>query len=166
MILVALGANLDHPVHGAPHHTLRAALTMMGVLDIVVERTSRFYRSPAVPPSQQPPFVNAVAAVSTALPARQLLDRLIDIERVFGRARRTRWEARVLDLDLIDYEGQVVSIDALTLPHPRLHERGFVLKPLLDVAPTWSHPTLGRKARELLADCSERDAVVVLAEEA
>lgn len=112
--------------------------------------TSLFYETAPVPVSDQPWFVNAVAAVETDLDAASLLAVLHQVEQEFGRVRRERNEARVLDLDLIDYKG-MVSAGSPLLPHPRMAERAFVLLPLRDVAPGWRHPVSGRTVDDLIA---------------
>ena len=149
MVLVALGANLPSDA-GGPRDTCEAALSMMGENAITVDRRSRWYRSAPVPASSQPWFVNGVVSVSTALDAAGLLARLLDIETRLGRTRGERWAARVIDLDLLAYRGMVSTTSALELPHPRLHERAFVLLPLADVAPAWRHPVLGKRVHELI----------------
>ena len=161
MILVALGGNLA-TLFGTPLSTLKAALAQMPDYGIDVSRCSSFYKTPAVTPDAQPPYVNAVAVVETAMPASELLSALHRIEAQFGRRRQTRWAARTLDLDLLDYGGEVVidsgprGLEAgvgplpLALPHPGIPERGFVLVPLAEVAPEWRHPVMGESAAELL----------------
>jgi 2-amino-4-hydroxy-6-hydroxymethyldihydropteridine diphosphokinase len=101
----------------------------------------------------QPPFLNAVVRFETALDPVALLDALKGIERAAGRpeADPRRWGPRTLDLDLLDLGGAVLEADALTLPHPRIAERAFVLVPLCEIAPHWTHPVTGRTAVEMLA---------------
>jgi 2-amino-4-hydroxy-6-hydroxymethyldihydropteridine diphosphokinase len=84
-----------------------------------------------------------------------VLQTLLAIERQFGRVRKTRWEPRSLDLDLIDYGGLILDTDILSLPHPRLHERGFVLRPLMDLDATWRHPDTGIPISELLENAGD-----------
>lgn len=149
MIYIALGANMPSTV-GPPAVTLRKALEAMGLRGIRVAAVSAFYRSPAWPAGAQPDFVNAVAMVKTKLLPADLLHELLAIEKAFGRVRKTKWEPRSLDLDLIDYGGLVSDAPHLMLPHPWLHERAFVLRPLFDVAPGWRHPDTGQGISELL----------------
>lgn len=149
MIYIALGANISSPV-GLPEATLRAALAAMPARGVRVVGVSPFYRSPAWPNEDQPPFVNAVAEVRTKLLPAVLMRELLAIEKAFGRVRKTKWEPRSLDLDLIDYGGLVTDAEHLMLPHPWLHERAFVLRPLADVAPAWRHPDTGQSVSALL----------------
>lgn len=154
MILIGLGANLKSERGGTPRHTLEAALGNMEAAGVRVVRRSRWYRSAPVPPSAQPWYVNGVAAVETALTPAALLLALHRVEAEFGRERGEMGAARTLDLDLLDYAGMVSAGEGgmPILPHPRLHERTFVLLPLAEVAPNWRHPALGKGVEELIAD--------------
>jgi 2-amino-4-hydroxy-6-hydroxymethyldihydropteridine diphosphokinase len=164
MIFIALGANLPSARFGPPRATLEAALAALGDMGLDVVRRSRWYESTAVPPSDQPNFVNGVAAVETELGPEDVLARLHAVEAEFGRERRVRWEARVVDLDLIAYDDLVkgraaTQMKELVLPHPRMQERLFVLKPLAEIAPEWRHPVLGKTAAEMMAGLPEGDRV-------
>jgi 2-amino-4-hydroxy-6-hydroxymethyldihydropteridine diphosphokinase len=150
MILVALGANLPSPVHGGPRETLEAALVELDRAGLRVVARSAWYETAPVPLSDQPWYVNGVVAVTSPLGAADVLDELHRIEAAFGRVRTEANAPRVLDLDLLAY-GDRVSPDRPLLPHPRLHERAFVLRPLADVAPDWRHPVLGVGLDEMLA---------------
>ena len=146
-VFVGMGANLDHPVYGRPAATLTTAL---GALEQAgagtVRKLSGWFESAPVPRSDQNWYVNAVAQIDTKLPPRELLDLLHNVEAEFGRIRCGRNEARLIDLDLIDYGGLVrhdEGANAMQLPHPRCCERRFVLYPLRDIAPRWRHPASG-----------------------
>lgn len=155
MILLGLGGNLPSAAHGPPQATLSAALAELERAGVRILRRSPWYRSAPVPAGGQPWFINAVAVAATALPPRPVLDLLHQVERDFGRIRRERNEARPIDLDLLAYddivEGDAAAGTGLVLPHPRLHERAFVLLPLRDVAPLWRHPATGATLDEMIA---------------
>ena len=141
MAVVGLGANLgdaEASVHGA-----------IGVLDLLPStcllRVSKLYRTPAWGLTEQPDFVNAVAMLETGLGARVLLNHLLSIERDFGRTRMPgeRWGPRTLDLDLLLFGEDMIDEPGLQVPHPHLHERTFVLLPLLEIAPELLIPGVG-----------------------
>jgi len=152
-IYIALGANL--PSHfGAPRVTLETALDMLAAEKVAVRKRSSWWRSAAVPASDQPDFINGVAEVDTDLAPAALLGLLHRVETICGRLRQQRWEARPLDLDLLDYRGRVEAGDPAAespvLPHPRLPERLFVLLPLQEIAPDWRHPVSGAALADLV----------------
>jgi len=151
VILIGIGGNLASPRFGSPLDTLAAALVALQAEGIRVITRSGWYRTEPVPRSDQPWFVNAVASLATHLAARDLLAALQTLEEQFGRVRSERNAPRVLDLDLLDYEGQVTDTTSLVLPHPRLHQRRFVLLPLAEIAPDWRHPLSRLTAKQLLS---------------
>lgn len=147
-----MGANLPSERFGSPRQACEAALARLAELDVTVVRRSRWYTSAPVPPSHQPWFVNGVAVVATELGPGDLLATLHRIEDEFGRVRRVRNEARVIDLDLLAYGDLVLRHgEGLVLPHPRLRTRAFVLLPLAEVAPDWRHPVSGESVADLIA---------------
>jgi 2-amino-4-hydroxy-6-hydroxymethyldihydropteridine diphosphokinase len=150
VILVGIGSNLAAPGFGSPQDTAKAALGQLPTIGVAVVRCSPWFLSQPVPPSDQPWYVNAVAVVETRLAPVALLAALLALEARFGRRRGVPNAARTLDLDLLDYDGRQALTPRLTLPHPRLHERRFVLAPLTEVAPHWRHPRLAMTASELL----------------
>lgn len=149
MILIALGSNL-HGASGGPRATCEAALERLRALGIEIVAVSPWYETAPIPASDQPWFVNGVVQVRTALAPEALLDLLHQVEAEFGRARSVPNAARVIDLDLLAYDGEHRT-GPLNLPHPRMHERAFVLYPLRDIAPAWTHPTLGLTPSALVA---------------
>jgi 2-amino-4-hydroxy-6-hydroxymethyldihydropteridine diphosphokinase len=140
---VGFGGNL-----GDPASTLRAAAAELGRRAGRLSAASAIYRSAPVGVTDQPPFLNAVAALDTRLSPDALLDVLLTVEAEHGRVRDVRWGPRTLDLDLLWFEGAVRDDPRLTLPHPRAHEREFVLRPLCDLAPDLE--LQGRTARRWL----------------
>ena len=151
-ILIGLGANLPSERFGGPRQTLEAALAELERRGVKVLRRSRWYESAPVPRSDQPWYVNGVAAVETALGPEALLAVLHDVEHDFGRVRGARNAARAVDLDLLAY-GDLVRAgpEAPLLPHPRAAERAFVLLPLAEIAPGWRLPGRGETVEALAA---------------
>ncbi len=157
---VGLGANL-----GDAAATLGAALEALGRLPGTrLLRASQLYRSAAWGPVEQPDFINSVAMVETTQEPGALLESLLGMERDFGRDRSAavvRWGPRVLDLDLLLYDDLVLQAPGLTLPHPHLHERAFVLLPLLEIAPDVHIPGIG-PARDAASGLGEAGVVALL----
>lgn len=152
-VFVALGANLEHPVYGPPRRALEVALEQLGRREVVVRQVSPWYRTAPVPASDQPWYVNAVAEIETDMSADALLARLHEIEDAFGRVRTVPNAARLIDLDLLDFHGEIAAggPGRAILPHPRMEGRAFVLRPLADLAPDWRHPRTGALIQALLA---------------
>ena len=144
---IALGANLGNPTAAV----LAAFAALANLPESRVERCSSLYRTAPVGILSQPDFVNAVALLETTLPPEALLDALLDIEARFGRVRRERNGPRTLDLDLLLYDNIELDLPRLTLPHPRLHLRAFVLLPLAEIAPDLAIPRRGSLAAWLPA---------------
>lgn len=163
--IVGLGGNAGEPVAA-----VRAALVALDLLPGTrLLRASRLYRTPAWGLRDQPDFINAAAAIETCLAPRALLERLLAVERAFGRVRAAdgsdRWGPRTLDLDLLLHGEAVVDEPGLRVPHPHLHERAFALLPVMDVAPDARIPGIGtvRDAlRALSADVMATDGIQVV----
>jgi len=143
---LGLGSNL-----GDRHANLRDAIAALNAdAGVKVVRVSRFlHTSPQGGPAQ-PDYLNAAAEIDTSLSPRQLLQLLLEIETRLGRVRKERWGPRTLDLDLLLYERRIISDPHLQLPHPRMHSRVFVLKPLAEIAPEAWHPVLDESVSTLL----------------
>jgi 2-amino-4-hydroxy-6-hydroxymethyldihydropteridine diphosphokinase len=157
--LIGVGANLPGPDGRAALETCRRAVAMLDAFPGArLCGLSRWYLTAPMPPSGQPPYVNAVASLlMEPVDPAALLARLMAVETACGRQRSVPNAARTLDLDLIAIDGLVRSAPDPILPHPRAHMRAFVLAPLVDVAPGWVHPVLGRTAAELLTALPQQE---------
>jgi len=152
---IALGSNLSSRF-GSPADNLREAIHRLDDLGTVTA-VSRFHETEPVGYTQQPRFLNAVALLDTEVSPMALLRGLLAIEHSMGRDRASTPPKgpRMIDLDLLLYGDLVVDAPGLTLPHPSLHERRFVLAPLAELAPHWRHPTLELSIQELLHGLSD-----------
>ena len=145
--LVSFGANLGEPARQIKEAVARLRKNKK----IRFQKASSFYLTEPVGPVPQPPFVNAVAEWATELEPEEVLGILLRVEREMGRERTLRWGPRAIDLDLLLFSDRIVEIPGLNVPHPRMHERRFILEPLAEVAPEAVDPRSGKSAAELLA---------------
>jgi 2-amino-4-hydroxy-6-hydroxymethyldihydropteridine diphosphokinase len=162
MILVAVGANLPGPDGAPPIATCRAAVAALDALPgLRLRGLSRWYRTAPLPPSGQPDYVNAVAHLSGEVAPAALLASLQAVEAGAGRMRGMPNAARTLDLDIIAMGTLVRRKPDPILPHPRAHDRRFVLVPLAEVVPGWTHPVLARTVEELIASLPDQGVRVM-----
>ena len=152
-IYIALGANL-----GDRRANLVAALDAMPPFVRVVA-VSALYESPPQPPAPPPAYLNAAARVETELEPEALLSYLKQIERDLGRTPAGRWAPRPIDLDVVLYDDRVFESESLQVPHPRLVERAFVLRPLLDLDPDLAHPVTGERIEVVLQRVEQEELV-------
>lgn len=167
-IIIGLGANLYYG-EDSPGATIAKAMDDLCASGINIYAKSARYQTVPVPKTGQPDFTNCVALASTDMAPEVILALFYELELKYGRDRSdnaVRWDARTLDIDLLDCASQVLPgrdgwlalaneggrrpLQALTLPHPRLHKRAFVLRPLADIAPQWRHPVFGGTTTQLL----------------
>ncbi len=128
---------------------------------VLVEAVSSLYESPPQPPAPPPSYYNAAARVITSLEPEALLRHLKRIERRLGREDRERWAPRPIDLDIALYDHLVLDTDTLTIPHPRIAERAFVLRPLLDLDANLTHPVTGKRLGALLGALGEQNLGII-----
>jgi len=146
---IGLGGNLDNP----RHQVERAFVELDQIPNTRLIAQSPLYRSAPIGPGEQPDYVNAAALLETSLSPLELLDALQAIEQAHQRVRIERWGPRTLDLDILLVDQQTIVSERLTVPHPYLTQRNFVLYPLADIAPDLILPD-GRDLRRLLASCT------------
>ena len=138
-VYIGLGSNLDNPIE----QVRKAVSELSNIQDTALNRVSSLYGSEPVGPRDQPEYVNAVVEMETELEPEQLLIELFSIEDRHRRKRLRQWGPRTLDLDLLLYGDLIMKSDALTIPHPEMHKRSFVLFPLLEIAPEIVIPGIG-----------------------
>jgi 2-amino-4-hydroxy-6-hydroxymethyldihydropteridine diphosphokinase len=152
-VFIGLGSNMD-----GPHDQLDRALKSLSTsADIELVAVSDRYQTPPIGPSQ-PDYINAVAQLRTSLPPEALLDKLQSIEQQQDRVRTLRWGPRTVDLDILLYDNMLCDTERLTIPHPRMAERAFVLLPLADINRDLPLPN-GKTVGQLLANCSVQGIV-------
>ena len=158
MILIALGANLSSQF-GSPRATLKRAILEIDKRGIRVLYQSPIYLTAPVPISDQPWYHNAVVGVSTDKSPQQLIETLQSIEMNFGRVRTERNAPRMIDLDIVAYDDVVTDNHNLIIPHPRAHERAFVLYPLRDIEPRWVQPISQKTISQMITDLPKEQEI-------
>ena len=176
IFLVALGSNMNLGT-AQPIEIIRNAVTELIKFDINLISLSRLYETPAFPEGSGPNFINSAVKVEANYSPNEILQKLHEIEQKFDRKRASRWSARTLDLDLLAFEGHVLPSrkifqkwfdlpiseqkqkipHELVLPHPRMQDRAFVLFPLLDIEPKWTHPTLKKTVLQLYEELPNKE---------
>ena len=158
MKIIGMGSNIAFPEHTSCAETLGVASELVQSKGISIVEKSKLYRTEPIPKSDQSWFINGVILVDTKISPLSLLKQLLEIEKIFGRVRTKKWEARVLDLDLIAYD-HVISLKKPILPHPRMHERAFVLRPMSELVPTWVHPIYQKNIGQLLENIKNKQGI-------
>jgi 2-amino-4-hydroxy-6-hydroxymethyldihydropteridine diphosphokinase len=155
-VYLALGTNL-----GRRQHNLKEALRRLPP-EVEISAVSRLYETAPAYVVDQPPFFNIAVKAETGLSPTDLLAFLKELEAKIGRKESFRYGPRQIDLDIIFYDDRIVDLPNLTIPHPRLSERAFVLKPLADIAPSLIHPVLNKTIVQLLAELPSEEGILTV----
>ena len=160
MIYIGIGSNLNGKNNETPLQNCKKALVELKK-EVNICKISSWYKSEPIPVSNQPWFINGVIEISTDKSSLDLLEFILSIEEVFGRVREKKNEARILDLDIIDYKKKILYIkNKLIIPHPRMHERSFVLQPLSELNPKWIHPIKKKGIKELIRNLNDKQKIL------
>ena len=144
MIFINIGSNLNS-VHGDRLNNLKHTLKLIILENIKIKNISGIFETPSYPNSKDPKFLNICVQISTNNTPLMLLKKFKKIEKKLFRFNNMKNQPRTCDIDLIDFNGKIVKMEGLSLPHPRAHERNFVLYPLKEICPNWKHPVLNKK---------------------
>ena len=159
MIYIGIGSNLNGKNNETPLQNCKKALIELKK-EVDICKISSWYKSEPIPVSNQPWFINGIIEISTDKSSLDLLEFILSIEKVFGRVREKKNEARILDLDIIDYKKKILYIkNKLIIPHPRMHERSFVLQPLSELNPKWMHPIKKKGIKELIRNLNDKQKI-------
>ena len=159
MIYIGIGSNLNGKNNETPLQNCKKALVELKK-EVNICKISSWYKSEPIPVSNQPWFINGAIEISTNKSSLDLLEFILSIEEVFGRVREKKNEARILDLDIIDYKKKILYIkNKLIIPHPRMHERSFVLQPLSELNPKWMHPIKKKGIKELIRNLNDKQKI-------
>ena len=143
MIYLNIGSNL--PLRdGGREANIFKAINYLKELKLKIIKISSFYESPSYPNNSDPKFINLCVKLESNLKASELLNEIKKIEKKLGRIRIKKNEPRTCDIDIIDFNGEIIKNDKLVVPHPRLHLRNFVIYPLKEIEPNWSHPIFNK----------------------
>lgn len=127
-----------------------------------IAKQSHVYETQPWGEPNQDPFLNLVIMINTSLEPRDMLEKISRIERELGRERKEKWGPRIIDIDILFYGKRVIRDKGLEIPHPELHKRGFVLVPMMEIAPEFEHPILMKPIDELYMECDDNNDVVML----
>ncbi|NSL87762.1 2-amino-4-hydroxy-6-hydroxymethyldihydropteridine diphosphokinase [Chitinophaga solisilvae] len=155
--ILLIGGNL-----GDRTGNLQKAVQLIAADAGAVQKISALYQTAPWGAVDQPDYLNQAIMIHTSLDALTLLHTLLDIERRIGRIRQEKWGARVIDIDMIFYNDDIISLPDLKIPHPRMQLRQFVLTPLLEIIPDYIHPVLHKSIRELAQDCKDNLSAIKL----
>lgn len=149
-VYLSLGGNL-----GDREKNLLLAIDELKRHGFTVSSMSKIYETASWGINEQPDFLNMVIKIYTDLDAEQVLEQILYIEKLMGRTREKKWGNRIIDIDILAYENEIIDSENLKIPHPFMHERKFVLVPFTEISPKWHHPTIKTDIKILLQNCKD-----------
>ena len=160
MIHLNIGSNLNS-IYGSRFDNISIAIQLLIEAKIQIEKISNFYETPSYPNQKLPKFLNIGVLVNKNLNILKLYNDINLVQKKMGRIKSKRNDPRVIDIDIIDFNGQIKDSKNLILPHPRAHLRNFVLYPILEIDPKWSHPILKKNAQFLINNLSQKSRIEI-----
>ncbi len=160
MIHLNIGSNLNS-IHGSRFNNISIAIKLLIEANIKIEKISNFYETPSYPNQKLPKFLNIGISINTNVSLPKLYKNINLIQKKIGRIKTKRNDPRVIDIDIIDFNGLIKNLKDLTLPHPRAHLRNFVLYPILEIDPKWSHPIIRKNAKYLINKLSQKSRIEI-----
>ncbi len=160
MIHLNIGSNLNS-IHGSRYDNISIAINLLIEANVKIKKTSNFYETPSYPNQKLPKFLNIGVLVNYKDNVSKLLRSLNLIEKKIGRFKTKKNDPRVIDIDIVDFKGKIEDSDNLILPHPRAHLRNFVLYPILEIDPKWSHPILKKNPQFLINNLSLKSRIEI-----
>tara|TARA_Y200000002_G_scaffold305401_1_gene261148 strand:- start:182 stop:697 length:516 start_codon:yes stop_codon:yes gene_type:complete len=160
MIHLNIGSNLDSK-YGTKFDNILIALNFLIESSVTIKKVSNFYETPSYPNQNFPKFINVGLTINFNNGFLDLLKKIKLIEKKLGRIRAKKNEPRIIDIDIIDFNGEIIGTNELILPHPKCHVRNFVLFPIFQIDPNWSHPILKKKAQFLINSLSQKSRIEI-----
>ena len=160
MIHLNLGSNLVSDF-GSKSTNILIAVDLLSQKKLKIKKISNFYETPSYPNQKLPKFINIGIYANYEYNYLKLLEEIHFIEKKLGRVRKKKNEPRIIDIDIIDFKGLVINTKKLTLPHPKSHLRNFVLYPIFQIDPNWTHPILKQNARFLINKLSQKSRIEI-----
>ncbi len=160
MIHLNIGSNLNS-IHGSRFNNITIAIQLLIEANLKIEKISNFYETPSYPNQKLPKFLNIGILVNKNLNLLKLYKDINLIQKKIGRIQTKKNDPRVIDIDIVDFNGLIKDSKDLVLPHPRAHLRNFVLYPILEIDPKWSHPILRKNAKYLINKLSQKSRIEI-----
>ena len=160
MIHLNIGSNLNS-IHGSRFDNISISIQLLIEANLKIKKISKFYETPSYPNQKLPKFLNVGITINENLNLLKLNKEINFIQKKIGKIKKKKNDPRVIDIDIIDFNGLIRDSKDLILPHPRAHLRNFVLYPILEIDPKWSHPILKKNAQFLINNLSQKSRIEI-----